>query len=63
MVRDFYTQSENAPLAHFKSTTMFYEGDLQSGISKAMQESRLVACFLTGNAGRAALASAANHQL
>ncbi|TVY67397.1 UBX domain-containing protein [Lachnellula suecica] len=26
---------------------MFYEGDLQSGISKAVEESRLVACFVT----------------
>jgi hypothetical protein len=28
---------------------MFYEGDLQSGIAKAVQESKLVACFVTGN--------------
>jgi hypothetical protein len=27
---------------------MFYEGDLQSGISKAVQEAKLVACFVTG---------------
>jgi hypothetical protein len=27
---------------------MFYEGDLQSGIDKAIQESKLVACFVTG---------------
>ena len=27
---------------------MFYEGDLQSGIGKAVQESKLVACFVTG---------------
>jgi hypothetical protein len=27
---------------------MFYEGDLQSGIIKAVQESKLVACFVTG---------------
>jgi hypothetical protein len=27
---------------------MFYEGDLQSGIGKAIQESKLVACFVTG---------------
>jgi hypothetical protein len=27
---------------------MFYEGDLQSGISQALQESKLVACFVTG---------------
>lgn len=26
---------------------MFYEGDLQSGIGKAVQESKLVACFVT----------------
>lgn len=26
---------------------MFYEGDLQSGITKALQESKLVACFVT----------------
>ncbi|RDW77415.1 hypothetical protein BP6252_05468 [Coleophoma cylindrospora] len=26
---------------------MFYEGDLQSGITKAVQESKLVACFVT----------------
>jgi hypothetical protein len=29
---------------------MFYEGDLQSGISKAVQEAKLVACFVTGEA-------------
>ncbi|RDL36055.1 uncharacterized protein BP5553_06667 [Venustampulla echinocandica] len=28
---------------------MFYQGDLQSGISKAVQESKLVACFVTDN--------------
>ena len=28
---------------------MFYEGDLQSGIAKAIQEARLLACFLTGS--------------
>jgi hypothetical protein len=28
---------------------MFYQGDLQSGISKAVQEAKLVACFVTGN--------------
>jgi hypothetical protein len=27
---------------------MFYEGDLQSGINKALQESKLVACFVAG---------------
>jgi hypothetical protein len=27
---------------------MFYQGDLQSGIAKALQESKLVACFVTG---------------
>lgn len=27
---------------------MFYDGDLQSGITKAVQESKLVACFVTG---------------
>jgi hypothetical protein len=27
---------------------MFYQGDLQSGISKAVQEAKLVACFVTG---------------
>ena len=31
------------------SAKMFYEGDLQSGIAKAVQESKLVACFVTGN--------------
>lgn len=28
--------------------TMFYEGDLQSGIALAIQESKLVACFVRG---------------
>lgn len=28
---------------------MFFEGDLQSGISKALEEHKLVACFVTGN--------------
>ena len=32
----------------FNSPKMFYQGDLQSGISKAVQESKLVACFVTG---------------
>ncbi len=27
---------------------MFYEGDLQSGIAKAVQEAKLVGCFVTG---------------
>ena len=27
---------------------MFYEGDLQSGISKAVQESKFIACFVSG---------------
>jgi hypothetical protein len=27
---------------------MFYDGDLQSGIGKAVQEAKLVACFVTG---------------
>lgn len=27
---------------------MFYDGDLQSGISKALQESKLVTCFVAG---------------
>lgn len=27
---------------------MFYEGDLQSGIGLAMQEAKLVGCFVTG---------------
>jgi hypothetical protein len=27
---------------------MFFQGDLQSGISKAVQEAKLVACFVTG---------------
>jgi len=27
---------------------MFYQGDLQSGISKAVQEAKLVACFVAG---------------
>lgn len=27
---------------------MFYDGDLQSGIAKAVQESKLVLCFVTG---------------
>lgn len=27
---------------------MFYEGDLQGGINKAIQESKFVACFVTG---------------
>jgi len=31
---------------------MFYEGDLQSGIAKAVQESKLVVCFVTGNVAR-----------
>jgi hypothetical protein len=26
---------------------MFYDGDLQSGIGKAVQEAKLVACFVT----------------
>ena len=30
------------------SSKMFYDGDLQSGITKAVQESKLVACFVTG---------------
>lgn len=31
-----------------KSNTMFYTGDLQSGISKAVQESKFVAALVTG---------------
>lgn len=27
---------------------MFYQGDLQSGIGQAMQEAKLVGCFVTG---------------
>ena len=27
---------------------MFYKGDVQSGIAKAVQESKFVACFVTG---------------
>ena len=27
---------------------MFYQGDLQSGINKALQQSKYVACFVTG---------------
>jgi len=27
---------------------MFYQGDLQSGISEAVREAKLVACFVTG---------------
>ncbi len=34
------------PLYHLHK--MFYGGDLQSGISIALQESKLVACFITG---------------
>lgn len=30
------------------SSSMFYAGDLQSGIGQALQESKLVACFVTG---------------
>jgi hypothetical protein len=32
----------------FDIIKMFYEGNLQSGIGKAVQESKLVACFVTG---------------
>ncbi|KUJ07318.1 uncharacterized protein LY89DRAFT_691783 [Mollisia scopiformis] len=34
---------------------MFYEGDLQSGISKAIQEDKLVACFVTDDGGESLL--------
>jgi hypothetical protein len=27
---------------------MFYDGDLQGGINKALQENKLVACFVRG---------------
>ena len=31
-----------------KITVMFYEGDLQSGIAKAVQEGKSVLCFISG---------------
>jgi len=31
-----------------KVAVMFYEGDLQSGIAKAVQEGKSVLCFISG---------------
>ena len=38
-----YTTTTNNTL---QSTAMFHEGDLQSGISTAIQQQKLVACFI-----------------
>lgn len=44
----YYLYAPAASLPTSLYPTMFYEGDLQSGISLAIQESKLVACFVRG---------------
>lgn len=57
VIRDYISWTPRDRLLHSSPTNttqtpqirkMFYEGDLHSGIAKALQESKLVACFVTG---------------
>lgn len=36
------------PTSLFERSRMLYQGDLQSGIAKAVQETKSVVCFVTG---------------
>lgn len=43
----FRKHNNNNPINHILYN-MFYEGDLQSGIARAVQESKSVLCFVNG---------------
>lgn len=41
-------QQQEHHLSSLRTPTMFHDGSLQSGISRAIQEKKVVACFVRG---------------